>query len=266
MKNNLILCFLLMSVPQIANSGQTPNVFAHPQLLSNAMLAPLASMHNMLGDRLSIELMPSYWDYTFDGGSTSGLGGAIALKYEFSGQWGIAFLGSEASSGEFSTTKSFFGQQAYFISGKYKVNQSQTIAIALTHDFFSDPDSFRLPFFIGAAFGNASLSGTEQGTFGATVIDNKASGIDLMYGISPEFNVGAFRIEPALVITNSGGNAITWRNPNGSVATQAGKSLNPTAFILGIKYEPLGLAYNYQYYVNADTLVVHSFLLYTKTW
>lgn len=258
--------FCMMSIPQIAKAGQTPDLFASPQLLSGAIIAPVATMHNMLGDRFIIELMPAYWTASFDGGDTTGYGGALALKYEFSAQWGIALLGSYGSSEEFSATKSILGvQQTDFISGKHKLDNSQTLALALTHDFFPQPDGFRLPVFVGVMSGTAKLSGSEQGTNDTVTVTNEVTDLNWAFGISPEFNVWLFRFQPAVVIMNSEGSTITWKHQDGRTESKKGSGEFTGGLLLGIKYEPFGLTYTFQSTPGVDNLTIHSFV-FTKVW
>lgn len=265
-----LMFFCLMSLPQWANAAEFPNLLGSPEKLSAAVAAPLIIMHDMLGERLIVEVMPAYWTASFDGGDTAGYGGALALKYELTPNWGVALLGSYGSSNEFSTTQSFLlSDQTQFVSGKYKLDYSEALALALTYDPFSEPGGFRLPIYAGAVSRKAKMSGSEKWTTDTiTVVNEVTDDLNWMAGISPEFNIWKFRLQPGVTLIWYKNTTLTAKRANGtdlngSYHTSYGRGSGD--LLLGIKYVPWGLTYNFQYTVNLENLTIHS-LTFSKSW
>lgn len=265
----ILVFFYLIAFQQRTEAVELHQLLQSPEKLSAAIAAPVMIMYNMFGERFIIEVMPAYWTVSFEGGdAASGYGGALALKYEFTPHLGAALLASYGSSNEFSTTKSFFlSDQTQFVSGKYKLDYSEAVGLALTYDPFSEPGGFRLPIVVGAVSRKAKMSGSEKWTTGTiTVVNEVRGGLNLMTGISLEFNIWKLRFEPAVVVIVPKNSTVTAKRANGTdlestYYTSYGRG--SVDFLLGINYVPWGLRYNFQYTV--DNLTIHS-LTFSKNW
>lgn len=132
---------------------------------------PVIGMHDMVGGRWVLEVAPAFWTMkTGTGGQAvdvhpKGFAGSLALQREFSPRWGLGIVAATSrQSGEVTTGQSLVNAiqaasdanagtvgGAGSAGGTIKNMGGSYVALLATHDFFSDPEGFRLPVSFGVA-------------------------------------------------------------------------------------------------------------------
>lgn len=200
-------CFLAVFVLFTFFSSPSVAEFTHNEVVST-LIGKSFPTRPMKAGVWELSVTPTY--FSFDpkaessndadiNGSVAGFGGAVALSYYFSPQLGISFLGGSVSGDGEGIVRANSGSTGQAM-GIHEYS-GYLVGAYLVLDPYSDPEGFRLPFFIGAGFAHYF----EKIAFKASPdVDRREIDRDKVVvgaGIAPQFKLFKnFRISPFVLI------------------------------------------------------------------